>query len=32
MTDENEFNDLMSDFEIDHDKMTEIIEEHANGG
>ena len=32
MTDENEFNDLMSDFEIDQDKMTEIIEEHANGG
>jgi len=32
MTDENEFNDLMSDFEIDHDKMTEIIEEHANEG
>ena len=32
MTDENEFNDLMSDFEIDHDKMNEIIEEHANGG
>ena len=32
MTDENEFNDLMSDFEIIDDKMTEIIEEHANGG
>ncbi|MGD9019504.1 MAG: endopeptidase La [Desulfuromonadales bacterium] len=32
MTDENEYDGLMSDFEIDQDKMNEIIEEHANGG
>jgi len=32
MHDENEFEDLMSDFEIDHDKMNEIIEEQANEG
>jgi len=32
MTDEKEFDNLMSDFEIDDEKMTEIIEEHANEG
>jgi len=32
MSDEKQFDDLMSDFEIDHDKMTEIIEEHVNEG
>ena len=32
MTDENEYDGLMSDFDIDQDKMNEIIEEHANGG
>lgn len=32
MADEEQFDDLMSDFEIDHEKITEIIEEHANEG
>ena len=32
MIDENEYHDLVSDFEIGHDKMNEIIEEHANEG
>ncbi len=32
MADEEQFNDLMSDFEIDHEKMSEIIEEHASEG
>ena len=32
MTDENEYHDLMSDLEIGHDKMNEIIEEHATEG
>ena len=32
MTDEEQFDDLASDFEIDHEKITEIIEEHANEG
>ena len=32
MADEEQLDDLMSDFEIDHDKMSEIIEEHANSG
>ena len=32
MTDEEQIDDLMSDFEIDHEKITEIIEEHANEG
>ena len=30
MSDKKQFDDLMSDFEIDHEKMTEIIEEHVN--
>jgi len=32
MTDENNMDNLTSDFEIDHEKMTEMIEEHANEG
>jgi len=32
MADEEQFNDLTSDFEIDHEKISEIIEEHANEG
>ncbi len=32
MVDDNKFEELMSDFEIDHEKMTEIIEEHASEG
>ncbi|MBW2688938.1 MAG: endopeptidase La [Deltaproteobacteria bacterium] len=32
MADEEQVDDLMSDFEIDHEKITEIIEEHANEG
>ncbi len=32
MSDEEQSNDLMPDFEIDHEKITEIIEEHANAG
>lgn len=32
MADEEKSNDLMSDFEIDHEKITEIIEEHASEG
>ncbi len=32
MADEEQFDDSMSDFEIDHEKISEIIEEHANDG
>ena len=32
MADEEQLDELMSDFEIDHEKMSEIIEEHANEG
>jgi ATP-dependent Lon protease len=32
MSDDKPFDDIMSDFEIDHEKMTEIIEEHASEG
>ena len=32
MADEERFDDLISDFEIDHEKISEIIEEHANEG
>ncbi len=32
MTDKEQFDDLISDFEIDHEKISEIIEEHANEG
>lgn len=32
MSDEEQSNDLISDFEIDHEKITEIIEEHVNEG
>jgi ATP-dependent Lon protease len=32
MTDKEQGDDMSSDFEIDHEKMSEIIEEHANAG
>jgi len=32
MADEEQLDDLMSDFEIDHEKISEIIEDHANEG
>ena len=32
MNDDKQFDELISDFEIDHEKMSEIIEEHANEG
>ena len=32
MTDQEQRDDMSSDFEIDHEKMSEIIEEHANAG
>ena len=32
MADKENVDDLLSDFEIDHEKMTEIIEDHVNEG
>ena len=32
MADKEQLEDMMSEFEIDHEKMSEIIEEHANEG
>ena len=32
MADKEQLDDMMSEFEIDHEKMSEIIEEHANKG